>query len=192
VGFDLGVLYYRMGDVVTARRYFDAFLRQYPNHAACLEYRARMARDSGDYETALADFKRVFELQARPNPGHYISAAQMLGSTSDQGVDAALALLDQGMARLGTIPQLQRFAIELESARGNYQAALERLQSLQATEGSSPKWCADMGELLATMKRPQESQHWYLEAARQLQTQRKTPATLALQAQIQAALAALD
>lgn len=188
VSFDIGVVYYRMGEFATARRYFDEFLARFPEHTACLEYRARLARDAGDYESAVADFKRIFALQDNSNPGHYISAARMLTTNPVQGVDAALDLLDQGMGQLGVVAQLQEYAIQLESQRGNYTAALTRLETLQPALGTSPDWLADMGAMLALLGRPVESREWYLAADRQLQLLRKTPARLALQQQVDQAL----
>jgi tetratricopeptide (TPR) repeat protein len=191
-GFDLGVLYYRMGELDRARHYFDTFLQHFPDDIGCLEYRARLSRDAGDYKDAVADFKRIFELQDNSNPGHYVSAAQMLSENTTLGTDAALDILDQGMAQLGVIPQLQHFAIQLETTRGNYSAALVRLQSLQTGLGDSPQWQVDMADLLAKLGQSGESREWYLVASQQLQQLRKTPARLALQQQIDTALPTLQ
>ena len=68
VSFDLGVLHYRMAQFDSARLYFDTFLVRFPNHSACLEYRARLLRDSGDFDGAIADFRRMFERIKRPIP----------------------------------------------------------------------------------------------------------------------------
>lgn len=192
VGFDLGVLYYRMGDLDRSRHYFDTFLQHFPDDIGCLEYRARLSRDAGDYNDAVADFKRIFELQDNSNPGHYVSVAQMLSENPALGTGAALDILDQGMAQLGVIPQLQHYAIQLEAARGNYSAALVRLKSLQAGLGDSPQWQVDIADLLAKLGQSVESREWYLLANQQLQHLRKTPARLALQQQIDTALPTLQ
>ena len=127
VSFDLGVLHYRRGELDTALNCFNAWLAQFPNHTGGLEYRARLLRDKGDYPASVADFRRVFELQDRPNPGHYISVAEMLASSGDAGVPQALDLLDAGNEKLGLTPQLQFYAIRLETGRGRPDLAVRRM-----------------------------------------------------------------
>jgi tetratricopeptide (TPR) repeat protein len=184
VGFDFGVLFYRMGDFATARRYFDGFLRRFPNHARCLEYRARLLRDSGDSKAAVADFRRVFELQERPNPGHYISAAKMLQSTGTDGIDQALVIIDQGNTKLGITPQLQHYAIQLELRRKRPDKAVERMRGLQPMLGESPDWKVGMGELMLQVGQPEQAGALLDAALLQLDTLRKTPARLELREKI--------
>jgi predicted Zn-dependent protease len=178
VGFDFGVLYYRMADFDSARRYFDGFLQRYPNHAACLEYRARLLRDAGEYEASVADFRRVFELQQHPNPGHYISTARMLQSGGPDGIEQALEILDQGNKKLGLTPQLQRYAIQLELSRQQPENALQRMRELEPILGDSPDWKVDMGELLLQVRQPEQAAALLEAASQQLDTLRSTPARL--------------
>jgi tetratricopeptide (TPR) repeat protein len=176
VAFHQGVLHYRMGDLNAAKGYFDTFLKHFPGHPPSLEYRARLLRDAGDHRGALADFNAYFAMQKQPNPGHYISAANMLKELKGKGIPGALAMLDQGMQRLGIIPQLQRYAIELELGRNNTALAIQRLSSLEPVLGESPDWKVDMGELLLRAGKPSEA-HWFFDAAlEQLGTLRKTVA----------------
>lgn len=185
VAFDFGVLHYRMGDFEAARRSFDEFLRQFPNHAPCLEYRARLSRDAGDYAAAVADFKRVFELVERPNPGHYISVAEMLRSGGPAGIDEALVILDEGNRKLGITPQLQRYAIELELARMQPAKAVERLRALEPMLGESPDWKVDMAELLLQMGQTEQAVALLDTASLQLDGLRKTPARMVLRDRIE-------
>lgn len=184
VGFDFGVLHYRMGELDTARRYFDGFLQRFPNHAPGLEYRARLSRDAGDYETSVADFRRVFELQDRPNPGHYISAAEMLQSTGIDGIDQALVILDQGNGKLGMTPQLQHYAIQLELRRKRPEKAVERMRELEPMLGESPDWKVDMGELMLKVGQPEQAAALLDGASLQLDTLRNTPARLEIRERI--------
>ena len=184
VSFDLGVLHYRRGDFATARAYFDEYLEAFPTHAACLEDRARLKRDMGDTKGAVADFQRVFELQQRPNPGHYISVAEMLEPTGPDGMDRALDVLDDGNTKLGLTPQLQQHAIQLELRRGRTDLAIARLQTLEPMLGESPDWKVQMAEL-QLQAGDKDAANKLLEAAdQQLATLRKTPARITLQARI--------
>jgi len=188
VAFDLGVLHYRMGRLGTARRYFDVFLERFPDNAPALEYRARVSRDAGDHEAALADFEAYFAVQKQPNPGDYLSAAQMLAGLEGRGVEAALAMLDEGMDRLGIIPQLQGYAVELERGRGNIAAATVRLETLRPALGDGPDWKVDMGELLFLAGRPDQARPLFEAAAIQLSSLRSTAA----RRQVQERLAVLQ
>jgi tetratricopeptide (TPR) repeat protein len=176
VAFYLGVVHYRMGKLETARAYFDTFLERFPGHPPSLEYRARVSRDSGDYAAALADWKAYFAIAQRPNPGDYVSAAKMLTELDGVGIDAALVMLDDGMERLGVIPQLQSYAIELELEQGDLSGAIARHQSLEASLGGSPDWKVDMGELLLRAGKPEQARQHFSAASAQLESLRKTRA----------------
>ncbi|MEH6570552.1 MAG: hypothetical protein V7709_15840, partial [Halioglobus sp.] len=45
-----GIVLYRMAEFEKARSSFDAYLAAYPEHMGSLEYRARLLRDSGEFE----------------------------------------------------------------------------------------------------------------------------------------------
>jgi tetratricopeptide (TPR) repeat protein len=176
VSLHLGVLHYRTGDFAAARRYFDACLQRLPDSAACLEHRARLSRDAGDPEGAIADFSRVLALESRPDPGTYVSLADMLASRGDEGVVAALDVLDQANAKLGVTPQIQRKAIALELRREQPGRALERMRELEPTLGASPDWKVEVGELLLATGRRDEARVCFRTAVDQLGGLRLTPA----------------
>ena len=184
VSFSLGVLYYRMQDLERAKKYFDEYLLAFPDHLACLEYRARLLRDMGDVDAAVADFRRFFALHRQPNPGHYISAAQLLRGSGPQGIDEALTLLDEGMAALGINSQLQKLAIELELERGHPDQALARQLSLQPQLGHSPKWKVDTAHLQIWLGNTDPARALLNQAKTQLQSMRATPARIELLARV--------
>jgi tetratricopeptide (TPR) repeat protein len=184
VSFDLGVLHYRMGEFEAARKYFDAYLRKFPDHAPCLEYRARLLRDQGAYEASVADFKRVFALLERPNPGHYVSVAEMISSPGETGIAPALDILDSGNAKLGLTPQLQQYAIQLELRRKRPDLAVERMHALEPMLGNSPEWKVEMAELYIQTGQTEQASSLLNGAARQLESLRKTPARIELRERI--------
>jgi tetratricopeptide (TPR) repeat protein len=192
VAFRQGVLHYRMKEFEAARGYFDSFLKHVPSHAQSLEYRARLLRDAGEHEAALADFNAYFALQKQPNPGGYVSSAKMLAGLRGEGVSSALAMLDEGMERLGVIPQLQRYAIELELERKNSAGAIIRLETLEPAMGESPDWKVEMGELLLLAGKPAEAQRRFDEASAQLKTLRTTVARQRLLEKLEKLQARLD
>ncbi|WP_182169504.1 tetratricopeptide repeat protein [Sediminihaliea albiluteola] len=177
---DVGVVYYRMGELEQALRHFDAFLAQAPKSYPSYEYRARVKRDMGDYHGAIADLTQYFRLNDSPNPGHYVSAADMLLELEANGPESALQLLDEGLEKIGVVPQLQRKAIAIERARGRKDLALERLQTLESVLSSSPSWQLDMAELLIDSKRHGEAANLLKTAQAKLEKLRSTPARIEL------------
>lgn len=184
VAFDLGVLHYRSGDYGAAREALTRALARFPHDARALDYRARAAREAGDARAALADFEALFALEEPVNPGHYVSAAELLAVLPDTGIPAALALLDRGMRQLGVIPQLQQRAIAFECERGAFVAALARHDTLAAPLGHSPDWRVERAELLLALGRAAEAQQELATASAALAAQRLTPARAELAARI--------
>lgn len=184
--YELGVLFYRKGELGTARAYFDTYLQHYPNHSHALEYRARVARDSNDFSSAIEDLRRLTQLKGRLNPGLYLAAARMLAmhdsepleneKSNNKGISPALVFLDEGMQQVGIIPQLQRKAILYELQLGNTEQALKRMQSLQSVLGDSPGWKIEMAELLLNNGRRLSAQQLLKQADFQLKKLKVTPA----------------
>jgi hypothetical protein len=88
------------------------------------------------------------------------------------------------MRQLGTIPQLQQPAIELELERHAIDKAIERLQSLEPSLGVSPDWKVDMGELQLLAGRPEQAERLFESASQQIDTLRKTTARRQVQIRI--------
>jgi predicted Zn-dependent protease len=180
VAHEMGVAYYRKGDLVQSQRYFESYLQRFPNHAPSYEYRARVYRDMGQLALAVDNMERYFELEERPNPGNYIATAELLLALDEDSAAPALAMLDSGIERLGLVPQLQRAAIDIEKRRGHYAAAIDRLESLKQALGGSVAWQVDMAELLILDGRYQQAEDYLLASRQQLSSLRKTPARLQL------------
>jgi len=180
LSFELGVLDYRTGDFAASRRHFDTCLQRFPDNAACLEYRARLARDAGDHDAAIADFRRLLALESRPNPGTYVSLAELLAARGGAGVAEALDVLDQANAKIGVTPQIQRHAIALELRLGRPERAIERMRALEPALGGSPDWKVEMAELLLAAGRRDEAGRFLHAAIEQLGGLRSTPARQAL------------
>ena len=184
VAFDLGVLYYRSGDYAAARAALSHALARFPNDPRALEYLARAAREAGDARDALASFEALFALGRGVNPGHYVSAAELLAGLEGEGLSAALALLDRGMRQLGVIPQLQQRAIAYERERGTFDAALHRHDTLAASLAHGPEWRVERADLLLALGRRDEADRELEEASAALAELRPTPARAALAARI--------
>jgi len=192
VAFAHGVLLYRAGEFSAARGYFDRYLQVYPKDLSSLEYRARLLRDAGENAAALADFLQIFALNPVPNPGHYISAARIMMALPDYGIPAALDLLDRHFEKVGVTAQLQRYAIELEIDRKNYDAALSRMNSLDKTLRSTPQWQVEVAEIHLLADQPDKARRFLEMADRQLLDLRSNAARVALQTKVQRLLKQID
>lgn len=179
VDFAESVMHYRKGDRGTAARLVDKHISRFPADPGGYEHRALIAREDGNHARALADLRTYFTLKERPNPGLYISAARML--LQDGRAADAIAVLDLGLEQLGTVPQLQRYAIELELERSHPEAAIVRMESLRSALRDSASWKLDMADLLFAADRKSEAASLLQAAREQLQSQRATPARKALE-----------
>jgi tetratricopeptide (TPR) repeat protein len=172
--YTYGVLLYRQGDNAGARPYFDRYLQAYPGEWGALGYRARLLRDLGENRLALADYEALIRLNDALDPGYYVVTARLMAGLPERGVDEALALLDQRIAQRGAVSSLQRYAVELEQQRGNYQAAIARMALLDEKLRATPQWQLEVAELLLQAGRPQEASSYLAVAQEQLQAGRMT------------------
>ena len=183
VAFAHGILLYREENFVAARGHFDSYLQAYPKHLATLVYRARLLRDAGEHAAALADFQAIFELNAMPDPGLYISAAKMMAALPDFGIAGALKLLDERMKQVGQISALQRAAIALERDRQNYEGAITRQDKLDDALHSSPEWQVEMAQLQLLAGHKVQAARYLDKANALLATGRPTAARVELKQQ---------
>jgi len=184
VAFELGVLYYRVGEYQRAIDYLGRYIEQFPAAAAAYDYRARAGRAAGDRVGAVADLELYFQLHDSPQPGHYLAAADMLQEMGE--TEAALATLDRGLDKLGLTPQLQRQAVQLELARQQPDKAIARLDTLRTPLKESPGWKLEMAELLLAAGRDGAGTELLLEVETELGELRPTPARTAMQQQARA------
>ncbi len=178
--FAHGIILYRLGKFDAARDYLSKHLEASPKHIGSLEYRARLLRDSGDFEGALRDFKALFKLNPSANPGHYLSVARMIAALPGGGQDTALAMLDERMQEVGVLSQLQRYAIEVERNRKNYPGAIHRLSTLDESLRATPGWKVEVAELSILDGRPDEARPLLDVAGQQLATVSVTSSTQVL------------
>ncbi len=170
--FTHGVLLYKSRDYVAAQPYFDRYLHAYPQHLGALKYRARLLRDTGQSRQALADYETLITLSDTLDPGYYLSTARLMAALPDRGVDEALALLDTRVAQRGPLTPLQRYAIELERNRGNFQGAIDRMAGLDQRLRATAQWQVEVAELLLQDGRPSEALPHLTVAQEQLQSGR--------------------
>ena len=83
----------------------DRYLSRHPDHAEALITRARTLQALAQFRAAAVDYSRAIERLPGPIPTTTSSAPGR--ELAAREINAALAGLDAGMARLGPIPALQ-------------------------------------------------------------------------------------
>ncbi|PZN68749.1 MAG: hypothetical protein DM484_30930 [Candidatus Methylumidiphilus alinenensis] len=186
VAYEFGLLFFRMNQFEKAISYFDTYIKRFPEYAPPYEYRAKAAYQLGNIEQSLADFNTFFQLEKQANPGSFITAAGIQASVKDaKGLDAAIALLDRGIAQIGLNPQLQYYAIQLELRRNRPDQAISRLDSIKTLLNESPSWKLDMAELLFKTGETKQALKLLNDSEAQLKMLKATPARINLIKEIQ-------
>lgn len=105
--------------------------RLHPKFAAGWDLLARYHHDAGRRDEAIPAKLHQLDVDAHPGPGDFLTCAAWLRDRGQPGdADAALAILDRGIARFGGLTGLQQAAITLECSLGRHAAALARVDAL--------------------------------------------------------------
>jgi tetratricopeptide (TPR) repeat protein len=186
--FHLGRLWFEAGQPARARPALDRFVAARPDNVESLVIRGRVLGALGERLAAVADYDRVIARLDPPEPEHYLLRARWLIAEGDAHFDAALRGLDEAIARIGPLITLIALAIDVETGRGRYDAALARFASLPAVLVGSPDWLARRGDVLRAARRDREATAAYadaLAAIEALSAKRRTAkATVALEARL--------
>jgi len=139
----------------------DALLAREPQHVQALVLRGRARAALGDPLAGAEDLSAALRYSARPTPELYLERAALLQSRGDAQLGAALAGLDEGVARLGPAYVLVRAALELEVERERYAGALARFEALPEAVRQRPAWQARRGDWLVALGREAEADEAY-------------------------------
>lgn len=173
------------GRLDDAKGELDKFIAAKPGHIEALVTRARIEALRKQPLAAAEDFARAIALAPRPEPDLYHERAQALAAAGDDHIPEALRCLDDGTAKLGNLPTLGLYAIDLELRRKDFDAALARLDKLSAASPRKETWLERRGDILTAAVRPEEARQTYLgalEAMRALPQQRRfTKTTMELE-----------
>jgi tetratricopeptide (TPR) repeat protein len=138
-----------------------------PGNVRALIIRAQANSSAGKPLKAAVDYTRAIEQSrehGKPLPEYYLECARAYASAGDQYVDKALQCLDGGVKVLGHIRALELYAVELETGRGDFDAALVRLDSVIARAARKEFLLLQRGDILAAAGRPTAATHEYFAA----------------------------
>jgi predicted Zn-dependent protease len=167
------------------------FLALHPAHAEALVLRARAHALLARHRDAEADFAAALAHSAEPAPDLFIERARNLTATA--GHEQALAVLTDGIRRLGPLVVLEDAAIETELALGRTDAALARLDTRLAAAPRKEALLDRKARVLLAAGRTVEAQATFREALEAIaslpEPQRRLRATARLAESIDAQLA---
>ncbi len=180
---------------LTALGYLDRYIGFHPKHAEARSTRARILTRLGQATAAADDFAAAIRLSAEPGPELFIEQAQSLAAIDEAHIAKAVETLDDGIKRIGPLVTLQLMAIDLELKRTNYNAALERVDSVTQRSPRKETWLARRGEILEKAGRAAEARQAYESALAALSTlppvRRNVPAMAQLEKRIRGQIDAL-
>jgi tetratricopeptide (TPR) repeat protein len=190
VNLGRGSTYFDAGKPQQARIWLDRYLAARPNHVDALVTRARVLTKLKLPVEAATDYSRAIAKLAKPKPEYYIERAEAVVAGGRNG--EALVGIDEGIKRLGPIVTLELFAIDLETSRRNYDAALSRLELISAQSPRKDSWLARRGDILLLAGRKLEALGAFKAALAAIEAlpanHRGTKATLELERRVRAAL----
>lgn len=177
---------------LSARAYFDRFLARYPSHVEALTLRSRVWQQLGMPLNAAEDLARATTATPEGAPELYIERAQALAGAGAAHLDTALAVLDDGIKKMGPLVTLQLTAIDIELRRQNFDGALNRVDAVAARSPRKESWLARRGEILLQAGRSDEARQAYQSALAALDTlppvRRNVPAVMDLEKRIRTEL----
>ena len=188
-----GHVYLDSGRHEDAEAAFGRFLAHEPRNPAALEGRARALAALGRHLEAADAYSHAIESRPVAVPATYLARADALARAGDEYLPEALRGLDAGLAALGPVMTLQRAAIDLEIRRGNFDAALARLEQASAAAPRQETWLARRGAILESAGRLDEARDSFERARREMDRlpphRRRTGAMTRLDARLEQALA---
>jgi len=175
-GFHEALIHYESREFENAIEQFSRVLEVDPASFWSLYYRAQSAAALGQLDGAIADYRSLLSLRSDVSPGYYLTIADWLVADGKDGIAEAISLLDQRMEQVGALSVLLQRSIDLEVARGNISAAIDRAALFDPSLKATPEWKARLAELLFQQERYTEAAAYLRVAREQIVGMKATPA----------------
>jgi tetratricopeptide (TPR) repeat protein len=172
------------------------FLERFPDHVAGLSLRGQAQRALGLHRRAAISFTRAIRTAIvagrHPAPELFTECAQAWSDTGEKGRDAALKILEEGLALMGSPVTLELVALEIEEEAGLTKAALTRLSRLAAGSRSPAPWLLRRGQILEAAGEPEKAREAFSHALASIEklpgSKRKVRSMVLMKEQILGAL----
>ena len=159
---DLGIgrSYYDQSLYLDAITYLNRFLVREPCNIRGLLVRARAWHQLGRHQRAAGDYTLAieqFKSPQKPTPVFYLERAKTLEAAGWAYVDDAVKGLDEGLKMLGPIITLELYAVDLETKRKNYDAALQRMDRIIKRSARKDVYLVSRSKILMLAGREDEA-----------------------------------
>jgi tetratricopeptide (TPR) repeat protein len=148
VEFAFGLLFFEAGQFQQANGWLNRYLLHTPQNVEALVLRAKVLARLGKHRAAANDYAKVIKHSSKLKPDYFIERARQLINAGRSNRPAAIAVIDEGIEKLGPIVTLELFAIDIEVVSHQYAAALERLERLAVQSPRKETWLVRRGEIL--------------------------------------------
>ncbi len=124
-------LSYATGDIPATLAAAGGITGRFPDYAPAWDLLARLHREQGSNDDAIAAKLRHLACSESVDPGDFLTASSWLRERNRTGdTQLSLEMLDRGIARYGSLTVLQQAAIPIECSLGRHDDALRRVQAL--------------------------------------------------------------
>ena len=176
IGFHEALILYESREFENAIEQFDHVLEADPGSFWSFYYRAQSAAALGQFDGAIADYHSLLALRSDLPPGYYLTMADWVVADGKEGIAEAISLLDQRMEEVGALSVLLQRSIDLEVARGNIFAAIDRTALFDPRLKATPEWKTRLAELLFQQGRYSEATAYLQVTREQIAGMKPTPA----------------
>lgn len=131
---------------------------KHPKFAFGWNFLSRIEYEADDRDAAIEAKRRYLEFSKKPGPTEVMTCATWLRERGKPGdSEAALEILDQGLARLGCLSGLHYAAIVIELELGHHDSSLRRIDALTARYRPSVDLSMRRTEILESAGRFQDA-----------------------------------
>lgn len=154
-GYLRGLSLHISGNNEAARKELDAFIASNPTHGDALSTRGKVLMKLDLPIEAIADFQKAFDLASSPSTDLILNLADAYEKSGDP--DKACQAIDKGLLTAGDSPTLLERALAIETARGNLDGALSRVDALGKVAPDPSPWLAEKARMLTKAGRTKEA-----------------------------------
>jgi len=185
----------RDGKLTQALDSITAFRKREPDNLEGLRAEAEITFGLKRWRAAEDLYTRYLSEATRPEPDHYLSAAEAIVQQGKAHLGRALSLLDQGIVKLGDVPVLRERAIRIAIQADDYADALQRVQTALSAAHHAERWLALRGDILSKQGQVEQARDAYLASmeaiSQRSEARQHSPAMVELRQAVEASLARL-
>jgi tetratricopeptide (TPR) repeat protein len=131
------------------------FLERHPDHFQARLMRGYALGRVGRYQESQADYQAALDVMTGTSAEQVLLRAQEFSFTRQREI--ALTLIEDGIRRLGPLPNLEAAALKLELAMKRTEAAVTRIKSMLSRTKRKERLYAKLGDILDEAGHPQEA-----------------------------------